>query len=196
MRGTVLVRLSALLAVLGLIVAMANPAAAARPEKIDQTAGPFPDQVCGIPVMTTVSGFTILHIQDVVIPSTGEGSDDFWIGVIQDHLIVTWTNADGDSLTNFIQQTRQEDAVVNNGDGTWTYTYTIIGRPEVLKLGKKSVVVDVGTISFSDTLYLGDLSTTADNSFISSEITGITGPHPEAESDFVLFCQIATAVLG
>jgi hypothetical protein len=98
MRGTVLVRLSALLAVLGLIVAMANPAAAAR--------------------------------------------------------------------------------------------------PEVLKLGKKSVVVDVGTISFSDTLYLGDLSTTADNSFISSEITGITGPHPEAESDFVLFCQIATAVLG
>ena len=196
MRGTMLVRMSALLAVLGLLAAMANPAAAARPEKIDQTAGPFPDEICGIPVMTTVSGFTILHIQDVVIPSTGEGSDDFWIGVIQDHLIVTSTNADGDSLVNFVQQTRHEDAIVDNGDGTWTYTYTIIGRPEVLKSGNKSLVVDVGTISFADTFYLGDLSTTADNSFVSSEITGITGPHPEAESDFVLFCQIVTDILG
>jgi hypothetical protein len=195
MRGTLILRVFANLAVFGMVVAMAGPARAARPEKTDQTtAEPFPDKVCDIPVMTTVSGSTILHIQDIVIPSTGEGSDDFFIGVIRDHLTITWTNADGVALVNIVQQTRQEHALVDNGDGT--YTYTINGRPEVLRSGNKSLVVDVGTISFPDTFYLCDLSTDDDNYFINSEITGITGPHPDAESDFALFCDVVTEILG
>jgi hypothetical protein len=196
MRGTLIVRLSALLVVLGLIAAMANPASAARPEKIDQTAGPFPDEVCGIPVTTTITGFTILHIQDVIIPSAGEGSDDFWIGVIQDHLTFTNTNADGVTLTNTVRQTNQEGDFVDNGDGTWTYTFTVHGLPLKLRSGNQIVLMDVGSISFEDVFYLGDLSTTADNEFISQVVTGISGPHPQAESDFELFCEVFTDIMG
>ena len=196
MRGTLLIRLSALLAVLGLIAAMANPVAAAKPEKVNQTAGPFPDEVCGIPVTTTVNGFSIFHIQHVVIPSTGVGSDDFWIGVIQDHLTFTHTNAAGVTVTNTVHQTRQEGAIVDNGDGTWTYTYTVNGQPMRLRSGNKTVLMDVGSISFSDVIYLGDLSTDADDYFVGSRITDINGPHPEAESDFTLFCQIFTGIMG
>jgi hypothetical protein len=44
--------------------------------------------------------------------------------------------------------------------------------------------------------YLGDLSTTADDEFLGQVVTGITGPHPQAESDFELFCQNVQKVLG
>ena len=197
MRGTLIVRMFAVLAVLGLVASMAGPASAARPEKIDQTTSePFPEEICGIPVTTTVTGFTILHIQDVIIPSTGEDSNDAWIGVIQDHLNVTWTNADGVTLTNTIRQTNQEGDFVDNGDGTWTYTFTIHGQPLKLRSGNQIVIMDVGSISFEAVFYLGDLSTTADDEFLGQVVTGITGPHPQAESDFELFCQLFTDIMG
>ncbi|MFL5761431.1 MAG: hypothetical protein ACJ789_17050 [Thermomicrobiales bacterium] len=188
-------RLAAIAIALLAIVVLSAPALASKPERIDINDS-VDDVVCDIPVHVTVTGFSLLHIQDVVIPSTGPDSDDFWIGVIQDHVDVTFTNADGVTLTNAVRQTRQEDAFVDNGDGTWTYTYSINGIPEWLRTVDGQVLKDVGRISFSDVLYLGDLSTDADDAFVSSTITGITGPHPDAESDFALFCQAFTQVLG
>jgi hypothetical protein len=43
-------------------------------------------------------------------------------------------------------------------------------------------------IAFADT-FEGD-------EFISSEIVLVKGPHPEAESDFALFCEVVTEALG
>src|SRR4029079_5997099 len=99
MRRTLIVRMFAVRAFFGLVVAMAGPAAAARPEK-NIVHDSFDDVLCGtIPVHVTVDGWTIFHIQTVVIEDSGPGTDGFWIGVIQDHYTVTFTNAAGVTVT-------------------------------------------------------------------------------------------------
>jgi len=47
---------------------------------------------------------------------------------------------------------------------------------------------DAGLIVFATT-FEGD-------EFISSETVLVKGPHPEAESDFALFCEVVTEALG
>jgi hypothetical protein len=196
MRGAVLVRLCALLAVFGIVAAMANPAAAGKPEKA-VTHDEFDDVFCGIPVHVTVDGWSIFHIQDYVIQADNpDVQDDFWIGVIQDHYDVTWTNADGVTLTNTVRDVVQEDSLVDNGDGTWTYTFTINGLPEFLRVGNDHINKDVGRLTQQIVFYFGDLSTQADDDVLSQTILNITGPHPTAESDFELFCQNVQKVLG
>ena len=195
MRETLFTRLCALLAVAGLLAAMASPVSAAKPEKII-VHDEFDEEICGIPVHTTVDGWSILHIQRVVIESTGEGTDDFWIGVIQDHYDVTWTNEAGVTMTQTVRQTVQEGDLVDNGDSTWTYTNTINGMPEFLRVGNTIINKDRGRVSFEVVFNFHDLSTFEDNEVISAEVTGIQGPHPTAESDFELFCQNIIKVLG
>ena len=45
---------------------MASPATAGKPEKVIIHEA-FDEELCGIPVHTTVDGFFMLHIQDYVI---------------------------------------------------------------------------------------------------------------------------------
>jgi hypothetical protein len=49
---------------------------------------------------------------------------------------------------------------------------------------------DAGVITFANTF---DLDT---GNFISGEITVNQGPHPEADSDFALFCEVISAALA
>lgn len=196
MRVTLLVRICALLAVFGLLGTIASPVSAGKPEKVivDES---FPEEVCGIPVDTTITGFLIFHIQDYVIQAEDpETQDDFWIGVIQFHLEITSTNAEGVTITNIVRQTIQEGALVNNGDGTWTYTFAVSGVPLKLRSGNDTVLFDRGRITVEQVLYFGDLTTVEDNEFISQAILSISGPHPEAESDFTLFCEVFTDIMG
>ena len=196
MRLPVLMRCGVLLAVFGLIAAMASPASAGKPEKIIVNDGPFPENVCGIDVMTTVTGHVMLHIQKFVIESTGEGSDDFWIGVLQFHLTITWTNENGVTLTNQISQTTQEGDLVDNGDGTWTYTYAVTGHPSKVRFGNKTLFMDRGRITFEQLIDFGDLDDFTDTVFFEPVVTSISGPHPEADSDFELFCEVFTDIMG
>jgi hypothetical protein len=195
MRASLFAKLAAVLTVLGLFVAMAGPAGAMRPEKIyvDES---FDENICGIDVHTTLSGFVTLHIQAYVIQGDDEDDNDFWIGVINRHLILTHTNADGVTLTNTIRDTVQEGDLVDLGDGYWLYTYAVAGQPERLRSGNQNVLVDVGKINFETVLYFGDLETSEDDEFISETITSIGGPHPDAESDFGLFCEVFTEIMG
>ena len=57
-------------------------------------------------------------------------------------------------------------------------------------------MMDMGRISFEDVIYFGDLETFEDDAFISSTVTSISGPHPNAESEFELFCEVFTDILG
>ena len=66
MLGTLFCRLAALLTILGLLATMAAPVSAGKPEKIT-VHDEFDEELCGIPVHTTVDGFFMLHIQDYVI---------------------------------------------------------------------------------------------------------------------------------
>jgi hypothetical protein len=193
---TLFSRLAVVLTVIGLFAAMAMPAGAGKPEKIT-IYEEFDEVLCGIPVHDIIEGSVILHVQDHVIQADDPTvQDSFWIGVIQQYFKVTYTNAAGVSLFQFERNTVQEDSLVDNGDGTWTYIYTLIGQQIMLKGGNGTVLVDVGRTSHSIDIYFGDLSTQADNYVVSADVTQVVGPHPIHESDFALFCDTVTDILG
>ena len=59
-----------------------------------------------------------------------------------------------------------------------------------------TTIKDVGRIVFATVLdYNGTPADAEDDIVISQEIVSISGPHPEAESDFTLFCPTVIAGL-
>ncbi len=82
-------------------------------------------------------------------------------------------------------------SLTENVDGTLTFVTTFKGLPEQISShGTGGVVVrDAGIISFITTI---DPNT---GNVVSEEVL-IKGPHPEAESDFALFCDAFLAALG
>ena len=80
--------------------------------------------------------------------------------------------------------------LVDEEAGTITFLTSFIGLPEKIQTAKGPVLLrDAGIITFADTF---DLET---GEFISSEITVNKGPHPEADSDFTLFCEVISEAL-
>ena len=80
--------------------------------------------------------------------------------------------------------------VIDEAAGTITFTSTFKGLPEKISTLNGAVLLrDAGVISFVDTFDLDE------GFFISSDVV-IQGPHPDAESDFVLFCEVITAALA
>jgi hypothetical protein len=74
-------------------------------------------------------------------------------------------------------------------EGVHTHEFTIKGLPELLRTPHGGVLIrDAGYIVFHE-VDNGDV-------FISSEIVVDRGPHPDAESDFTLFCDVVTSALG
>jgi hypothetical protein len=81
-------------------------------------------------------------------------------------------------------------AVIDEAAGTITFSATYKGLPEKISTPQGPVLLrDAGVITFSDTFDLNTFD------HISSDVV-IMGPHPEAESDFVLFCEVITAALA
>jgi hypothetical protein len=79
--------------------------------------------------------------------------------------------------------------VVDSQAGTITFLTSYKGLPEKITTAHGPVLTrDAGIITFADTF---DLATGA---FISST-TIVHGPHPEADSDFTLFCAVITEAL-
>jgi hypothetical protein len=80
--------------------------------------------------------------------------------------------------------------IIDEAAGTITFVTTFKGLPEKIKTPHGGVLLrDAGVITFVETF---DLNTGA---FISSE-TIVKGPHPEADSDFQLFCEVVSAALA
>jgi hypothetical protein len=82
-------------------------------------------------------------------------------------------------------------SVTENPDGTLTFVTTFKGLPEQISShGKGGVELrDAGLITFITAI------DPATGDIISDEVV-IKGPHPEAESDFTLFCDAFLAALG
>jgi hypothetical protein len=97
--------------------------------------------------------------------------------------------ATGDSVTvSFAGQTT-EVTISGNPAGLHTILVTTKGLPEKIQTTHGPVLLrDAGIIAFEDT-FDGD-------EFISEEIVLVKGPHPEADSDFELFCEVTTEALG
>jgi hypothetical protein len=79
--------------------------------------------------------------------------------------------------------------IVDEEAGTITFIVSYKGLPEKIQTAQGPLLLrDAGVITFASTF---DLVT---GDFISSETT-VHGPHPEADSDFTLFCEVITAAL-
>ena len=74
-------------------------------------------------------------------------------------------------------------------DGVHTHEQINKGLPEMIRTAQGPVLIrDAGYIVFH-VVFNGEEP-------ISSEIVVNRGPHPEAESDFTLFCEVVPAALG
>jgi hypothetical protein len=183
--------LSVLLAC-GLLLAMVQPAASAKPiershEHIVET---FDDVVCDIPVTITVDIIENIQVRlgengFPLFKSTGRGT-------------LTITNpATGKSITQRHAGAVKDLTVVDNGDGTITVRTAVTGVPSEVRLSDGTVAFkDVGRIVFATVIdYNGTPTDVEDDVFISQTIESISGPHPEAESGFTLFCEVVVPAL-
>ena len=165
-----------------LIVAFALPGTslAARPIAAfhDHFTDSFPSDICGIPVQV-----------DIVV------SDNFFEyadGSFKDAAlnIATFTNPDnGKAVVISSAGTISGTAIIDEQANTITFVTTYKGLPEKIQTAHGRILTrDAGIISFRDTFDL----TTGD--FLGTEVT-INGPHPEADADFALFCDVVTGAL-
>jgi hypothetical protein len=182
-----------------LLIASA-PAVAAVGKPVDQFNDHFDDVIlddptttdddlCGIPVTTHAEG-----VQNGIVRLDKAGHELFKVA---GHVDVTWTNpATGLSISNHVSGMFRDIKVVDNADGTTTIYSMNVGVPERLETPDGTVLVkDVGRIVFADTFDFGDPDNPDDDVFISNEVVSINGPHPEADADFELFCEVAVDAL-
>jgi hypothetical protein len=139
----------------------------------------FSDEICGIPVDV-----------DIVV------TDNFFLYADESFkdtssFEATFTNPENRNsvvVSSAGQVTGQ--AIVDEDAGTITFLTSFTGLPEKIQTAEGSVLLrDAGIITFADTF---DLEA---GEFISSEITVNKGPHPEADSDFTLFCEVISEAL-
>jgi hypothetical protein len=171
-----------LLALVAALVVLPGSALGAKPieQFHDHFTESFSDEICGIPV----------DVQIVV-------TDNFFLyadGSFKDtsSFMATYTNpVNGKSVVvSSAGQVTGPAAIVDEEAGTITFLTSFKGLPEKIQTAQGRVLLrDAGIITFADTF---DLET---GEFISSEITVNKGPHPEADSDFTLFCEVISEAL-
>jgi hypothetical protein len=176
----------------GLLLAMVDPAAAAKPleRSHEHIVDTFDDVVCDIPVTITVDIINNIQVRladngFLLFKSTGRGT-------------VAITNpVTGKSITNRFAGANRDLTVVDNGDGTITVRTAVSGVPEEVRLSDGTVAIkDVGRIVLATVIdYNGTPTDTEDDVFISQSIESVSGPHPEAESGFTLFCEVVVPAL-
>jgi hypothetical protein len=111
---------------------------------------------------------------------------------------VIWTNpATGLSVSQRVANAYRDISVTLNLDGTVTIITATTGLPEKLLLPDGTVLnTDVGRIVFEVIIDINDTPLVfEDDEFISQTIVSISGPHPDAESDFALFCELVLDAL-
>jgi hypothetical protein len=103
---------------------------------------------------------------------------------------VTFTNPlTGDTVINHFANAFWDETVSGDPEGLHVHEFTTKGLPELFKTPHGGVLtLDAGYIVFQVT-FDGDEE-------ISSEIVVNNGPHPQADSDFELFCEIMPEALG
>jgi hypothetical protein len=103
---------------------------------------------------------------------------------------VVFTNpATGASVINQFAGPTWVTTISGDPEGLHVEQVTVKGLPELVKTPHGGVLIrDAGYITLQNT-FDGD-------EFVSGEILVDKGPHPDAESDFELFCQVVPEALG
>jgi hypothetical protein len=101
-----------------------------------------------------------------------------------------WTNpATGDSVTVSSAGMSTEVLISGDPDGLHTFLATTKGLPEKIQTTHGPVLTrDAGLIAI--------LFTFDGDEFISGETVLVKGPHPDADADFELFCEVMVPALG
>lgn len=177
--GRLIVR-ALVLALVAALAVLPGTALAAKPiaQFHDHFTDSFSDEICGIPVDVE------LVVTDNFFLYADESFKD------TSSFMATFTNpVNGKSVNLSSAGQIRGSALVDEEAGTVTFVTTYKGLPEKIQTANGSVLLrDAGIISFVDTF---DLDT---GEFISSDVI-IKGPHPEADSDFTLFCEVISEAL-
>ena len=167
-------------ALITVFAVLPGTASAAKPIAFhDHFTDSFSDEICGIPVDV-----------DLVV------TDNFFLyadGTFKDtsSIRTTLTNPENGKsvVVSSAGQVTGPPPIIDEEAGTITFLVSFKGLPEKIQTAQGRVLLrDAGVITFADTF---DLET---GEFISSE-TIVKGPHPEAASDFTLFCEVITTAL-
>jgi hypothetical protein len=167
-------------AVIGCVLAGTGVAAGAT--EVDQfTDGPFPDEICGVSGTTTVHGTSVFREG---ASGTFFAGGTFW---------AVFTADNGKSVTVFAAGPAKATSapVIDETAGTITFYTTFVGLPEKLSITNgPTLSMDAGTVTFVDVFeYTGDPNDPVGD-FISSDLSGLHGPHPDLLSDFEVFCNV------
>lgn len=174
----------ALSAAVAMAVAGAPASSAALVERShDHIVETFEENICGIDVVTTLDIIDNFQIRTnkagfPLFKSSGRGT-------------ITWFNPDtGLSVEVRFTGTSKDLSATDNGDGTVTVRFAVTGIPEQITLPDGTVAIkDVGRVVFADVIdFNGTPGDVSDDVFLSSTVESISGPHPDLESDFTLFC--------
>jgi hypothetical protein len=147
----------------------------------DRFTESFSTDLCGIPVDAVVRGTDNFFLY----------ADDSFKDTSS--IIATFTNPEnGKSVViSNAGQVSGPAPIVDEDAGTITFITSFKGLPEKIRTGNGPVLLrDAGIIVFADTFDLDS------GDFLGTEITVQKGPHPEAESDFALFCEVITDALA
>lgn len=83
-----------------------------------------------------------------------------------------------------------------NPNGTTTFIDSINGVPEWWRSASgQTLTKDRGRIVFRTVFDFNDPANEDDDVFISQNVLSVSGPHPEAESGFTLFCKAVVPAL-
>jgi hypothetical protein len=172
-----------LLALITALAVLPGGALGAKPiaQFHDHFTDSFSDEVCGIPVdldLVITDNFFLYPDESFKDTSSGQ---------------ITFTNPVNDNsvVLSFAGQVTGPPPIVDEAAGTITFLTSFIGLPEKIQTAHGAVLLrDAGIITFADTF---DLDT---GDFISFEIVVNKGPHPEADNDFTLFCEVISEALA
>jgi hypothetical protein len=140
----------------------------------------FEEELCGITVVTHV----LVH-----------GN----VLIFEDHIVdlsqvsVTWTNDDGDWLKNFIAGPVMVSEEWNGDILTETARHMGVHQRMRSSEGIQPMTFDRGQIVFETVIDFTDLEEPV---FVSADILFEAGPHPFANSQTDVFCEVVTDVLG
>jgi hypothetical protein len=182
--GRLSLRRAALVAALAttiVVAILAGTASAAKPiaQFHDHFTDSFSTDICGIPVDATIRVTDNFFVYEDSFKDTSSVS-------------ATVTNpVNGKSvIVSNAGQISGPPPIVDEEAGTITFLTSFKGLPEKIQTAQGPVLLrDAGVITFADTF---DLET---GEFLSSQVF-VNGPHPEADSDFQLFCEVVSGALA
>jgi hypothetical protein len=171
----------ALLVAFTMLVVLPASALGAKPVEQfhDHFTDSFSDEICGIPV----------EVEVVATDNFFLYADDTFKDI--GSFMGTFTNPlNGKSVViSSAGLIIGPPPLVDEDAGTITFFTTYKGLPERIQTANGPVLLrDAGFATFADTFNLET------GEFISSEFTA-NGPHPEADSDFTLFCEVISEAL-